>query len=110
MILSDKIIKIQTSIGKNNVKEIPDKFTLKQNYPNPFNPVTSIDYSVSAPGNVKLVVFDVLGREIKTLVNEYKNTGEYKTYFDSTGNSGGIYYYKLVAGNYSEVKKMILIK
>jgi glycosidase len=110
MILSDRIYKIKTSIGQNADKNLPKNFSLKQNYPNPFNPATSIDYSVAEAGNIKIVVFDMLGREVKTLVNEFKNPGEYKTYFDSTGTSGGVYFYKLFAGSFIETKKMILIK
>lgn len=85
-------------------------FTLDQNYPNPFNPNTVISYSVPQRSNVKLKVFDVLGNEIATLVNESKDTGKHFVEFDGKDLSSGVYYYKIQIGNYSDIKKMILIK
>jgi len=87
-------------------------FTLEQNYPNPFNPGTIIKYQIPELSHVSLKVFDVIGNEVATLVNETKQTGNYKVKFDAlnTGLSDGIYFYQLKAGMYIETKKMILLK
>jgi hypothetical protein len=89
---------------------VPDKFFLEQNYPNPFNPVTTIAYGIPQAGNVKLKVFDMSGREIKTLINEFKDAGYYTAKFDASGLASGAYIYRIESGNYVSVKKMILIK
>ncbi len=88
----------------------PNKFSLKQNFPNPFNPKTKIKYEIAKSGFVSLKIYDVLGREIKTLVNENKNVGFYEIEFDANNLNSGIYFYKLTTNNFSEMKKMILIK
>jgi len=88
----------------------PDNFYLNQNYPNPFNPKTIIRYSVGGSQIVSLKIFDILGNEIATLVNEYKPAGEYQFEFNNENLSSGIYFYQLKADNYLETKKMILIK
>jgi len=90
--------------------EIPMEFLLSQNYPNPFNPSTTIRYSVPQNTNVMIKVFDVLGNEVATLVNEEKATGSYEANFNAKGLSSGIYFYKLQAGSFIETKKMILLK
>ena len=92
-----------------------DNYLLSQNYPNPFNPTTNIKYSIpenvkSEKENVKLIVYDVLGKEIKTLVNENKSPGNYDVEFNASYLSSGIYFYKIQAGKFIETKKMILIK
>lgn len=96
------------------VEIVPTEFSLSQNYPNPFNPSTTIQYAISSRQFVTLKVFDIIGNEIVTLVNEEKPAGDYKVEFQSSvGNlqlASGIYYYQLRAGNYLETKKMILIK
>jgi photosystem II stability/assembly factor-like uncharacterized protein len=89
---------------------LPKRYSLSQNYPNPFNPTTSIEYSIPESGNVKLKVYNSIGKEVATLSSGYKATGVYKVNFDAAGLSSGIYYYKLTSGNFSEVKKMILLK
>ena len=91
------------------------KFSLSQNYPNPFNPVTKIRFSLPLPSKgglqaVKFVIYDILGREITTLINEQLNPGTYEVEWDASNNSGGVYYYKLMAGEYIEAKKMVLVK
>jgi hypothetical protein len=91
-------------------EEIPIKYTLYQNYPNPFNPSTTIEYSIPKLSFVTLKVFDMLGREIKALVEEEKQIGNYKVELDASNLTSGVYYYRFQAGNYSEVKKMILMK
>ena len=85
-------------------------YKLSQNYPNPFNPSTKIEYSIPRASFVILKVYDILGREVATLVNEEKNVGNYEINFNNRNLSSGIYFYKLQAGDYSSVKKMILIK
>jgi len=92
------------------INKQPDKFHLSQNYPNPFNPITKIAYSIPVSGIVTIKIFDITGREIKTLVNEFRNAGSYEIEFDGGGLSSGVYYYKLETNNFSETRKMILIK
>lgn len=85
-------------------------FELSQNYPNPFNPVTIIKYQLPVDGFVSLKVYDVLGSEIKTLVNEFKNSGYYEVEFNATNIPSGVYFYKIQTENFSAVKKMILAR
>ena len=87
-----------------------NSFSLSQNYPNPFNPSTRIKYAIGSRQLVTLRVFDVLGNEIATLVNEQKPAGEYEIEFDGTELTSGIYFYQLIAGSSIETKKMMLIK
>lgn len=94
-----------------NDREVKNfSFSLEQNYPNPFNPTTSIEYQVSANENVTLKVYDLLGNEIITLVNEQKSPGIYETSFDASQLSSGVYFYKLNNGGYTQTKKMLLLK
>jgi hypothetical protein len=95
---------------KNNGNEIADKYYLGQNYPNPFNPMTKIDFSIPESEFVTLKVFDILGREAASLVNQDLNSGVYTVDFDGTKLASGIYLYALKAGNYFEVKRMVLVK
>lgn len=90
--------------------EIPGEFSLWQNYPNPFNPRTVINFDLPRETFVKLVIYDVLGREIAILVNERIKAGTYEVDFDGTNYPSGVYYYRLRAGDYSETKKMVLVK
>jgi hypothetical protein len=89
---------------------IPGTFSLSQNYPNPFNPATKIRYSIPQSSNVVIKVFDILGNEIETLVNEEKPTGEYEVDFNAGNLTSGIYFYKLQAGSFVQTKKMILLR
>ncbi len=93
-----------------NLQLIPEKYELAQNYPNPFNPVTTINYAVPAGGIVELIVFDVLGKEVATLVKEFKQAGSYSVSFDASDLTSGVYFYKMFAGNSTQIKKMILVK
>ena len=88
----------------------PTEFGLLQNYPNPFNPTTAISYQLPADSKVRLVVFDMLGREVITLVNEEKPAGRYVVSFNGSGITSGVYFYKITAGDFSQIKKMILVK
>ncbi len=93
-----------------NEGALPQNYSLSNNYPNPFNPVTIIQYEISSRQSVTLKVFDMLGREVATAVNEEKAAGKYQIEFDASGLSSGGYYYRLQADNYIETKKMILLK
>src|ERR1035437_3811964 len=88
----------------------PDKFVLSQNYPNPFNPTTTINYSIPKAGNVKLTIYNVIGSKVATIVNEYKQAGNYSVQFNAGNRASGIYLYRLESGNYSAAKKFILLK
>lgn len=98
-----------TGIHGNNTT-IPADFYLKQNYPNPFNPSTKIEFSLPAAGNVKLSVYDISGREIQNLVDNYLNAGTYSVDFNASKLSTGTYFYRLTSGSFADIKKMILIK
>jgi len=91
------------------VNKIAD-FSLEQNYPNPFNPTTLIGYSVSQRGNVSLLVYDLLGREVANLVNEVKEPGSYKVNFNASNLPSGVYTYRIQSGNFVQTKKMMLMK
>ena len=97
-----KVINIST--------KIPSKYSLMQNYPNPFNPLTNIRFDLPKNGSVKLVVFDALGREVTTLVNEKLKAGTYQVDWDGSGYPSGVYFYKLTTGEFSDTKKMLMIK
>jgi hypothetical protein len=86
------------------------QYDLKQNFPNPFNSLTKIIYQIPKSGIVTIKVFDLLGREIITLVNAFKNAGKYETQFDGSFLSSGIYFYQLQVGNYKQIKKLILLR
>ncbi|MBZ0184462.1 MAG: T9SS type A sorting domain-containing protein [Melioribacteraceae bacterium] len=88
----------------------PTEFVLEQNYPNPFNPTTSIEYTVPSSEYVTLKVYDILGNEVAELVNEQKQAGTYEVYFNAGNLSSGFYIYKLQAGKFSQVRKMMLLK
>ncbi len=90
--------------------DVPAEFVLNQNYPNPFNPSTIINYFVPQESFVSIKVYDFLGREVITLVNEMKSIGGYEIMFDASQLPSGTYFYNMIADNYSDTKKMILIK
>ncbi|MEI7812546.1 MAG: T9SS type A sorting domain-containing protein [Ignavibacteria bacterium] len=98
-----------TSVG-NTRSELPDRFELNQNYPNPFNPTTTISYSIPSNEKVSLKIFNLTGKEIAALVNEEKVAGTYKVTFDAGRLSSGVYFYKIIAGNYVSTKKLVLMK
>jgi hypothetical protein len=88
----------------------PSVFFLDQNYPNPFNPSTNIKYSIPASSNASLKVYDILGKEISTLVNEYQQAGTFDIVFDGSKLASGVYYYQLTAGEMTATKKLMLTK
>ena len=96
--------------GITNTSGIANTYSLSQNFPNPFNPTTSINFSIPKDGLVKLVVFDVLGKEVATLVNNEQTAGNYQVTFDASKLTSGVYFYKLTSGDFSDVKKMLLVK
>jgi len=113
------------SVGQQSARRVPREFTLEQNYPNPFNPSTVIKYTVGGTrdcqpasglagglgvSDISLVVYDVLGRSVATLVNERKLPGTYEVTFDGSALSSGVYFCRLAAGSYAEVRKMALVK
>lgn len=89
---------------------LPLKFSLEQNYPNPFNPTAVIIYTIATANNVSIKVYNSLGMEVKTLVNEYKKAGNYKAEFNASEFVSGVYFYKIISGNNQDVKKMIVLK
>jgi hypothetical protein len=115
-VYADFLFGVQTSSVSNNFN-LPKCFSLEQNYPNPFNPGTLINYSIpnvemlhATSLRVMLKIYDVLGREVATLVNEERAAGNYEVKFDGGGLPSGIYFYRLTAGNYVQTRKMILMK
>lgn len=89
---------------------IPKQFELQQNYPNPFNPTTTISFSIPSSQFVKLSVFNTLGQQVATLVNEQLNAGQYKLLFDASNLVSGIYYYRIEAGNFTSTKRLVLLR
>ena len=97
-------------VGSEEDTQAPKEFSLSQNFPNPFNPVTIISYQLPETGFVTLKIYDILGNDVVTLVNEEKPAGNYNINFDASKLPSGVYYYKMRAGNYVETKKMMLLK
>jgi hypothetical protein len=96
---------LEVNLNKNDFN-----FSLEQNYPNPFNPTTSIQYRIPEYNEVVLKVFDLLGNEVKTLVNEFEEAGKYEIVFDASGLASGIYFYRLSSGGFAETRKLLLLK
>ncbi len=115
-VVGDSGIILKTTTGgvitgfSNTSSEIPDRYYLSQNYPNPFNPVTNLEFGISNLGFVSLKIYDVSGKEIKTLVNEIKQPGMYKVEFDGSSLASGIYFYTIEAGSFKQTKRMLLLK
>ena len=105
-----KYDRTKSSVINSNQELAERNFNLYQNYPNPFNPRTVIRYSLSENQNTSLKIYDVLGNEVVSLVNEKQNSGSYNIEFDGTNLPSGIYFYKITSGKYSAVKRMVLIK
>ena len=103
-------LKSETLVGIGSSIENPGDFHLNQNFPNPFNPATTIKFVLAKSSNVKIVIYDVFGREVQTIVNNKYNKGEYEISWDAAKFASGVYFYKMNADNYVNVKKMILIK
>jgi hypothetical protein len=106
LVITDQAVSKITVSGES----IPTEFSLNQNYPNPFNPSTKISYSLPAASDVTVKIFNSLGEEIATLVNQKQEAGRYELNFNSTGLASGMYLYKIQAGSFTQTKKMILMK
>lgn len=102
-------ISAEKIVGKNSNIDLTT-YNLIQNFPNPFNPSTEITYQLPSDGNVKLKVYNIMGQEVMTLVNGFKEKGMYSVSFNAGSLTSGVYIYKLETGNYVQVKKMILTK
>lgn len=90
--------------------QIPANYSLSQNYPNPFNPATNIGFKIADFGSVRLSVYDVLGKEVAILVNQQLQPGTYEVSWDASKFSSGVYFYRIEAGEFNAVNKMILVK
>ena len=101
-----RVISLQLPIST----EIPKSYNLAQNYPNPFNPSTKIKFGVPKNGEVRLVIYDVIGKEVATLVNEHLNAGTYESEWNASNFPSGVYFYKLVSEDFTQTKKLVLIK
>jgi len=102
---------IITSINKSSLlDEIPTSYALRQNYPNPFNPTTMIEYSLPKTSRVKLVIYNLLGAEAMTLVDDRQTAGRYKIHVDASHLASAIYFYSIQAEDFHETKKMLLLK
>ena len=99
-----------TFTSVDEIEKVPESFVLKQNYPNPFNPTTNIQYHLPEAADVQLKVFDVLGRQVTTLVNSQQSAGTYEVSFDASELSSGTYLYRLEAGEYTETRQMMFVK
>ena len=93
-----------------NLNSIPKRIELMQNYPNPFNPSSKISYAIANPSFVSLKIYDVLGREVRVLVNEHKDVGRYSLIFEANDLPSGVYFIKLQAGDFVDTKKMIVMR
>jgi hypothetical protein len=98
-----------TPLGISN-NSAPVSFSLKQNYPNPFNPSTQINYDIMSDANAKIIIYDMLGREVKTLVNKFHKSGRYSVILNAGELTSGVYFYKLVAEDFTDTKKLVLVK
>jgi hypothetical protein len=101
---------LPTSVEEENNPTVVNNFELRQNFPNPFNPTTQIRFSLAEQSQVTLKVYNILGKEIATLVNDLKGAGTHEISFDGTGFSSGVYFYTLQTGKFTETRKMILMK
>jgi photosystem II stability/assembly factor-like uncharacterized protein len=110
---NDEVYKWNSNLlvtGVTHTKTITEGFRLEQNYPNPFNPSTRIQFQLAGPGFVSLTVYDVLGKEVKTLVNEERKAGLYEATFDATGLASGTYFYRLKAGGFTQSRRLLLLR
>jgi hypothetical protein len=111
----DELIDMHNQLGTKEGVSIPEYFSLKQNYPNPFNPITIIEYSLPEKTHAKLIIFDLLGRQVRTLVDQHEDIGHRSIRWDSKNEFGkhvsaGIYLYQIHAGEFVQTKKMVLLK
>ena len=106
-----RLVRGGSTIGiKNQGSTTPSSYTLNQNYPNPFNPTTNIEFSIPKSGNVSLIIYNILGKEVATLYNGFLNAGSYTEQFDGSNLSSSVYFYRLTAGDFISTKRMVLMK
>jgi hypothetical protein len=109
--IADKIIGLYSDDSPSaEIDLYPKEYSLQQNYPNPFNPTTTIEYKIPKDGYVSLKVYDIKGKEITSLVDKYQSTGSYIVMWDASNFSSGVYFYRIIAGDYSATKRMVLKK
>ena len=112
-LLGDPALKVPSgTIAQVNISNpnIPENYSLKQNFPNPFNPTTTIRYSIPKAVHITIKVYNIIGQLVATLIDEYKQAGNYEIKFNGSNLSSGVYFYRMQAGNFVEVKKLILLK
>jgi len=107
---TDELISYVTGIDDVEITQTPNNYLLSQNYPNPFNPITTIGYQLPVSGNVSLKIYNLMGEEVITLVNENKEIGNYEVQFDASKLTSGVYFYRLQSNSFTESKKLILMK
>jgi len=110
IVLSNRSSLVKLQLASSTQGDMPKSFALLQNYPNPFNPLTVIGYQISAPRLVSLKVYDILGQLVATLVDETQQPGTYRAEWDAGKSPSGVYYYRLRAGQFTDVKKMVLLR
>ena len=96
--------------GVQNTVQLPTNFDLSQNYPNPFNPTTTIRFSIPQAGNVRITVYDVTGKMVQTITNSYYSRGTFNVNWNASSYASGVYFYRIEAGTFNQVKKMVLLK
>jgi hypothetical protein len=101
---------IVNPVSVDDKADLPDEYYLKQNYPNPFNPSTKINFGIKYAGLVEITIYNILGNKIATIFNGYKTAGNHSVKFENSNLSSGVYFYKIVAGDFVQIKKMILEK
>jgi photosystem II stability/assembly factor-like uncharacterized protein len=104
------IVSSEPLSADDDLNKIPSDFSLEQNYPNPFNPTTNFEFRIAKGGFVSLKIYDLLGKEVATVVNEEKSAGNYKVDFNASGISSGVYFYKLTTRNFTQTKKLVLLR
>ncbi|MGB8317956.1 MAG: S8 family serine peptidase [Ignavibacteriaceae bacterium] len=107
---TDSVRLVVSTVGIDEQANLQLTFNLEQNYPNPFNPITKIKYSIPKQSYVTLIIYNILGREVTMLVNEEKSAGDYEATWDAKNFASGVYFYKIIAGDFVQVKKMVLLK
>lgn len=105
-----KLSLVEPAVSVGDQKTLPAEFSLEQNYPNPFNPTTTIAFNIPEAGLVKLIIYDVLGREVMTLAEGFRDAGIYQVTVDASQLNSGVYFYRLESGRYASVKKMMLVR
>ncbi|HVN49261.1 MAG TPA: T9SS type A sorting domain-containing protein, partial [Bacteroidota bacterium] len=115
--VGNQSVLLQNESAQYKIQSIPDDYFIKQNYPNPFNPTTTISFSLPSKSFVTLKVYDILGREVSTLMNQEKEEGTYNVMFNASNLASGMYFYRIAATsldgsnkNFVETKKMLLLK